>query len=158
MKERGRSIVGLVIVALAITFGCSSLFNVPGRGKIFPLILSTVLLGLGSLKFLRDTFPRMGRHLGFVDVPGILSGNRNELEEVEEGSRVKQIRASLAFILLLGFIIALSFVHFLIATPLFTAGLLILAGRVGWKSGAVVGLGMGIFIYLVFIVLLGSVG
>lgn len=160
MIFQGKNIFSLMIIVITLVFGYCCIFDVHGHSKIFPLILIILLAGLSTLEFLEETFPSLRKHLRFVTIPGFFGdANQNDVNHPEDVNhpkedRQRQIQALLVFIFILGLIIGLRFINFLFAIPLFVAVLLIVMGRVGWKSSLEVSIGTGIFIYVVFIVVL----
>jgi len=168
MKLKGSGWFELVIIAFsAVLLVMSTSYN--EKARLFPMILSMVMIAVMGLIFLQESVPAAGRYLGFVKESGLFASRKpangkvdGEGEDEGEQTQNAAVRHSevfrlLRFILwLLGCIILLKFVTYLMIMPVFLLLFTKVEARQSWRNAAGVAAGMGVFNYLLFSVLLGS--
>jgi len=164
MKLKGSSWFELAIVIISVVMlVISTSYN--EKARLFPMVISVILIVVMVLLFLQETVPAASRYLGFIGSGGLFA-SRKSASGKDEGESDKAPNAAaqhgevyrlFRFILwLLGCIIMLKFVTYLIVMPVFLLLFTKVEARQSWRNAVGVALGMGVFNYLLFTVLLGS--
>lgn len=98
------------------------------KSRLIPIVVGILLLGMSTLQFLGDTFPRISKRLPFVHQKGMLTASTemtvNNGEVKLEEKKTKEVDESWlqiykAFGLSIGFIILMYYTSYLIAIPVF---------------------------------------
>jgi hypothetical protein len=182
MKLSGRGIFSLLIVIAMIIFIVSSLEYNP-KARMIPLAVGIMVLVMSLLQFLVDLIPSLGKKLPFVSDKGMLSqgatkpkfdsatldeptldetiqsGANQPVTSKQDEPEDKDERWSsvfLIFLCLLGFVLLLQFTTYLIAVSLFVFLFIWLMGKEKVTSALAVAVGLGICMYALFGLLLGT--
>lgn len=168
MKLKGNAVFELVLVLLSlIMFIMAGSYN--ARARVAPEILSAVVFILALVLFLGENIPFFQRRMGFLKDKGFFtqsSGSKHGEEtpvavdaKAQAGDSGIQARSELIKLIrlllwLVLFVAALRFVNYLITVPVWLLLLIKFEGGRKWRDAVLAGVGMGIFDFVLFAVLL----
>lgn len=156
LKSSGWFEVALMILSV-VMFVVGSTYN--PRARTMPEVLSVLLFVLALLVFLSENVPAASRHMGFMRQKGFFTNQtakkEDETESSEPESGANEMRKLVRIILwLIGFVAVLKFVSYLITIPVWLLLFTRFEGGRSWRSSIGSAVGMGIFNYVLFAVLL----
>ncbi|GAB6153793.1 hypothetical protein JCM17380_25430 [Desulfosporosinus burensis] len=155
MKLNGKGIFELALVAFCALFFIVS-FRYNPKARLAPEIFSAALFLLASLLFLGDNVPFFQKRLKFMNEKGFFTDIQKKEEDLaskeNKGTVVVNENVKLIRILLwlVGFLVALRFVTYLIAVPVWLLFFTKIEGDRKWRESAYLALGMGIFDFVLF--------
>ncbi|GAB6174006.1 hypothetical protein JCM15765_34840 [Paradesulfitobacterium aromaticivorans] len=174
MKLKGNAIFELFLLVLSVAmFFVSWSYN--PRARFIPEILSVVMFILAMLLLLGENVPSLQKRMGFMRQKGFFtntgsagkiseqdqgavtdSGTEKETEPVSESDASLKENLKLVRLLLwlIAFVVMLRFVSYLITVPVWLLLFIKAEGERSWRQSALVAVGMGIFDYVLFTVLL----
>ncbi len=160
MKLKGKGIFELALVAFCALFFILS-FTYNPRARFAPEVFSSVLFLLASLLFLSENVPFFQKRLRFMNEKGFFTDVQKKEEELaskETNNSTVVVNENLKLIRILlwlvGFLIALRFVTYLITVPVWLLFFTKIEGYRNWRESAYLALGMGIFDFVLFDLLL----
>ena len=160
----GVGIFELALVAVSVLFFILSLDFNP-KARFAPGVFSAVLFLLVSALFLGDNVPFFQKRFKFMNQKGFFTDLEKKEQPVENDSTVvnenngtlvvnENVKLIRVLLWLAGFLIALRFVTYLIIVPVWLFFFSKIEGNLKWRESAYMALGMGIFDYVLFDLLL----
>jgi hypothetical protein len=167
----GRAIFTLIIVLLmAVLIIYSVDYNPTARS--IPIVVGSMVLFMSLVQLLGDMFPTLSERFAFL---GERNNNIDDSKQIEENIETKeQIQETdkenpsgkdseedwsqifISFIWLIGFVVLLFFTSYLLAVPLFLFFYTWLAGKTKPSAALGIAIGMGLFMFVLFDLLLGA--
>lgn len=159
MKLKGKGIFELALAAFCALFFIVS-FSYNPRARFAPEVFSAVLFLLVGVLFLGDNVPFFRHRFEFMDDKGFFTNVQKKEADLASkentGTIVVNENVKLIRILLwlAGFLVALRFVSYLITVPVWLLFFTKIEGGRKWRESTYMALGMGIFDYVLFDLLL----
>jgi small-conductance mechanosensitive channel len=154
------TIVMLVMVVIA--------FEYNPKARLIPIMVGTLIFIMALIQFLGDTFPAIADRLPFLRQKGLLTADQthSEVDSKDESMQEKAqphqeekepwSRILISFIWLIGFTVILYLTTYLVAVPLFLFFFVRFAGKAKTLPSLLLSIGMSIFMYVLFELLLNA--
>lgn len=152
MKLKSQNIFDLVLALVACIFLVVSLGYDP-RARLVPLVVAVPTLTLLLFQILGDTVPAVADRLRFIYQGGIFSSSRDSGPPPQEKKESEPWPWRI-LLWLCGFCAALYVLSYLVVVPLFVFLLTLVEGREKPLKALLLAAGTGMFIFLLFDVLL----
>lgn len=152
MKITGKGWFSIVLLIISLFFFIDSFYYVP-KAKIIPIGISVMTLVFTLIQIGRDVFS-----LGKADKAGAElepSPQDPNASQTQDSEKSKWLFVLISVIWLAGFTALLSYSSYLIAVPVFLFFYVWLVGKIKVMNALLTAAGMGVFMYLMFSVLLG---
>lgn len=160
MKIKGKGIFELALVAFCGLFFIVS-FSYNPRARLAPEIFSAVLFLLACVLFLGDNIPFFEKRFKFMNDKGlftdVIQKKEDDLASKENNGTVvinENVKLIRILLWLAGFLVALRFVTYLITVPVWLLFFTKIEGDRKWRESTYMALGMGIFDFVLFDLLL----
>jgi hypothetical protein len=154
------TIVMLVMVVIA--------FEYNPKARLIPIMVGTLIFIMALVQFLGDTFPSIADRFPFLRQKGMLTADQthSEVDSKDESMQEKAeshpeeneswLRIFISFIWLIGFTVILYFTTYLVAVPLFLFFFVRFAGKAKTLPSLLLSIGMSVFMYVLFELLLNA--
>ena len=154
----------LLVVFLAVIVVMS--FDYNERARLIPLVIGIPSLAMMVMLFVADAFPSIGSRMSFVRSKGMAIDSASAQSAREEAVHLMQsnskkedepgfsFRTCRVFAWLLFLTLLLLYVNYVYSIPLFIVLFMVLEAREKIVTSILTAAGMGIFVYILFGVLL----
>jgi len=158
LKNKGDAVFSfcLLIFLAVLVYSC---FSYNPTARLIPLALGIFGLSFSGLQFLLEVSPAISEKLIFLKKEGDIfsvqeKAKSNSLQK-DDPTEVNWLQVLRIFLWLLAFLVLLNFTYPLVVIPLFIFLFLVLESRERWIRSLGIAAGVGVFVYLLFSLLLG---